>query len=287
MFSGMARPLRKLVLILGIVLSLLPASAVFAFGPVTHQQWACAVLGEPAEVCLSTPRGRSFALGSSAPDALRDGLAHGEIFHTLYYAQLQYDLALSWRSTSPGFDAVAFSRGYAAHLAEDLVGHHAGGLLRHPEGHEFEAALDTLMLLEHPDLRLQKFSEFEPGVLEFLTAAAARLADAEHSAELAELRAPQISNALAKFDRFLSVEDVVLKINIVYRRELIALDPYGASDWSQTWEDVHRSRACALRAAVRAEWALRRDVGAPKRITPDVEAFVDSLFDEGACSPHR
>lgn len=279
----------RVVFLLSVSLALagvLPRGAG-AFGPVTHQQWACAVLGEPAGVCLSTVQGRSFALGSSAPDALRDGLAHGDVFHTLYFAAVQYELARTWKSTSTGFDAIAFSRGYAAHLAEDLVGHHANGLLDQSQKHVFEAALDTLLLLEHPDVKLQKFSSFEPGALEFLTAGAARLAAVKQSHALGEIDAEKIQKALDKFDRFLAIEDVVLQANLVYRRELVALNPYGATEWSQVWDDIRRSRSCSLRAAVRAEWAVAHEEDPTAELTATVTAFVDELFAEGVCSPLR
>jgi hypothetical protein len=93
-----------------------------AWGPVSHQLFACALVA-PAD-CVSADG--SFVLGAFSPDAFKTD--HRQM-HDFGYAsaQVEYARSLPQPASPSHFNATAFSLGFVAHLLQDHVGHHANG----------------------------------------------------------------------------------------------------------------------------------------------------------------
>ena len=106
------------------------ASPTSAWGPFTHQALGCQLLQAWGPQCYNTMASRSFVLGAAAPDAFKHTLPGGVTLHTFEFAGSQLLFAQQYYTgLSPDFDAVAYSRGFGAHLAADAVGHHSKGYL--------------------------------------------------------------------------------------------------------------------------------------------------------------
>lgn len=101
------------------------APLVSAWGPLSHQLFACALV-TPADCVLVDG---SFVLGAFSPDAFKT--QHRQM-HDFGFASAQVDYARSLpQPASPShFNATAFSLGFVAHLLQDHVGHHANGYAR-------------------------------------------------------------------------------------------------------------------------------------------------------------
>jgi hypothetical protein len=274
-------------LALGLVLS----APVAAWGPVTHQVFACRALAAYDSSCFATASGRSFVLGSSAPDAFKLYLEGGRELHTFEYAVFQLRYAQgNPGTTTANFDAVGYSRAFGTHLAEDAVGHHSDGYL--PSGteatkdHLHEAALDTDQARAFPGLyESQRFAHFGESVIVFSTAAIRAYGKEKGSDQFSQVTREVIVEAMRRFDRLETWEQIAIAVNLPYRREMVALDPYGAADFNQARENFERASKCSIAAGARWQSAMSDLAMSASGAREAVEENVAIMFGRGECQP--
>lgn len=274
--------------VLACLLVLLSPWRAWAWGPVTHQAFGCQLLEAWGPQCYHTVARRSFVLGSAAPDAFKK-LAPGErVFHTLEFAGFQLRFALQQATGShPDFDAVAYSRGYGAHLAEDAVGHHPGGYLPPQYDHTLEIAVDTwyFSTFPHRGYTQQQFGAFFPAVVDFVTRAVAAYAREVAVPGLSTLSPEAIQAAMRHFDTLTTQEGVVLALNALYKLEMVRLDPYGATHLAQALAHLELARQCAVQAGRYWQHLIEQPDANPVQAATATRTLIHTLFRTHQCQP--
>ena len=276
---------------LALALGCLLSAPVAAWGPVTHQVFACRALDAYDSSCFAAASERSFVLGSSAPDAFKLYLEGGRDLHRFDYAAFQLRYAQgNAGTTTENFDAVGYSRAFGTHLAEDAVGHHSDGYLPGGVGaakdHLHEAALDTEQARAFPGLyESQRFAHFGDPVVVFSTAAIRAYGKEKGNALFANVTREAVAKAMRRFDRLETWEQIASAANIPYRRELVALDPYGPADFNQARENFERASKCSLAAAARWQASMSDPTVSATNARKAVEKYVATLFAQGECEP--
>ena len=273
------------------LLTLLFAAPALAWGPVTHQVFGCRLTGDGSSVCFETAKDRSFVLGSSAPDAFKLYLPGGRALHNLDFAAFQLRYAeRDPAAATPSFDALAYSHGFGAHLAQDSVGHQREGYLPGNVGakrdHLHEAAMDTFLSDTLPGgYESQRFSAFGDGAIDFSTAAIRAYGKQKGNSHFAAVSREAVSKAMQSFDSLQSWERIASAVNLPYRREMVVLDPYGAADFDEAHANLKRAAACGHTAAL----AWREIIAVPETTGPAarkaLEEKVKALFAKGQCQP--
>eukprot|EP00708_Paratrimastix_pyriformis_P004290 GAFH01003145.1.p1 GENE.GAFH01003145.1~~GAFH01003145.1.p1 ORF type:complete len:271 (-),score=29.03 GAFH01003145.1:152-964(-) len=190
-----------------LVLALLVAS-VFAWGPFSHQSFACKQLG--AQNCSASTSDRSFILGASAPDAMKSWKPE---LHDWGFAARQYHYSLNVPATD-AFDPTAFALGYGAHLAMDYAGHHQNGYLNPAKDHELEFAADSYCVKNYIPFT-GTVEAFYPA----LFSAEARQFWVPALQELTGTTDPApIQAALDNFDKTLVEEAIAASLNFLYKQ---------------------------------------------------------------------
>ena len=285
------RSVRNLPFLFVFLLGLIGAFPSHAWGPISHQVFGCRILGLDDSACFETPSGRSLVLGSSAPDAFKLYLEGGHRIHGFDYAgfQLRYAMEHTGPAT-PGFDALAYSRGFGSHLAEDEVGHHDDGYLPGGVGatwdHLHEAVTD--MFLERTfsgRYAVQYFSSFGEPVVDFSTAVIRAYGRERGDDTLAQASRDSVAEAMRRFDSLEAWEQRVGAFDFFYRREIVFFDPYSASDLDEAQENLERAASCSVEAA--GTW--RENVSNPDSSPPAPERAVHdavkTFFRQGRCQP--
>ena len=282
---------RALALALALALGCILSAPVAAWGPVTHQVFACRALDAYDSSCFAAASERSFVLGSSAPDAFKLYLEGGRELHRFDYAAFQLRYAQgNPGTTTENFDAVGYSRAFGTHLAEDAVGHHSDGYLPGGVGatkdHLHEAALDTDQAKNFPGLyESQRFAHFGDSVVVFSTAAIRAYGKEKGNALFAKVTPEAVAKAMRRFDRLETWEQIASAINIPYRREMVALDPYGPVDFNQARANFERASKCSLAAGARWQASMSDLTTSASDARKAVEENVAIMFGRGECQP--
>jgi hypothetical protein len=227
-------------------------------------------------------------LGAAAPDAFKKFLLDGAALHTFEFAGHQLLFARHYYTGSTAdFDAVAYSRGYGAHIAEDAVGHHHDGYLTRGYDHAIETAVDTWYVSTFPNhgYTPQYFSGFSPAVANFVTQAMAYYARETSAAKLSNLPATAVQSAMRSFDALTSKERVVIDVNALYKLEMVKLDNYGATDFSQALAHLQLAQQCALQAARYWQTQMEQSHPDPAQAGAATRTFINTLFAARQCQP--
>ena len=268
---------------------LLIAGPVAAWGPISHQVFGCRALAAHDASCFETPSRRSFVVGQSAPDAFKLNLEDGRLLHRFDYATFQLRYAESHpEASSPKFDALAYSRGFGAHLAQDYVGHRPNGYLPDRVGatkdHLHEFATDTFLANSLPGgYRSQYFSDLGDAAVQFSQASIRAYGQQIDQTGLANATHQDVAKAMVRFDRLEMGEQGATRLNPVDEQEMTALDPDGASSFSEAQDHLERAAACSIEAGQIWQQSLRDPTRSAAAGTRAVQVAVKALFDEKRC----
>jgi len=286
-FCDVRMPSMKLI----VPLTLLFAAQALAWGPVTHQVFGCRLAGDGSDVCFTTAKGRSLVLGSSAPDAFKLFLPGGNPLHSSDFAAFQLRFAeRDPAGTTPSFDAIAYSHGFGAHIAQDSVGHRKDGYLpgnvsAHND-HLREAVADTFTAETFPGgYESQRFSAFGDGTISFCTAVIQAYGKQKGNEKLANVSHQAVAEAMRSFDSLEFWEQIAIAANVLYRSEMVALDPYKPSDFAEARANFERVASCSQEASL--AWIESISIPETTGLAAQkaVAEKVKTLFAEGRCQP--
>ena len=279
-------PFARAAIVLGFLLIAVP---VKAWGPISHQVFGCRALAAHDASCFETRSRRSLVVGQSAPDAFKLNLEDGQLLHSFDYAAFQLRYAETHpEASSPKFDALAYSRGFGAHLAQDYVGHRPNGYLPGRVGptkdHLHEFATDTFLANSFPGgYRSQYFSDLGESAVQFSHASIQAYGKQIDQSSLAKATHQDVAKAMVRFDRLEMGEQAATRLNPLYEQEMTALDADGASDFSQAQAHLESAAACSIEAG--QIW--QKSLLDPTRSAADgaraVQDAVKALFDEKRC----
>lgn len=171
----------------------------------------------------------SFVLGGFSPDAFKK--AHPTL-HSFEYAAFQLEYAMNntistseKSSSAVAFDAVTFSKGFAAHLLQDYVGHHSNGFLNPKEDHPLELSVDALMWSS----RSSGFQlhTADTAAFEFFSNATQAFALFKNDSTL-HLTPSQASFSWEAFDALMISELVIISLDFTYKQDILKYDVCGA-----------------------------------------------------------
>jgi hypothetical protein len=227
-------------------------------------------------------------LGGAAPDAFKKFLGGGEALHSFEFAGYQLLFALQYVAAGAGdFDAVAYSRGFGAHIAADAVGHHHDGYITHQHDHALEAAVDTwyVTTFPHHDYTYQPFRAFAPALLNFVSQAIATYARAVPNSRVSAFPLESLQSALQNFDTLTSAEWTLVKFNTFSKPSMVQFDNYGAPDFASARAHLELAEQCALQAARHWQTLMEQPHADATEVGKATHAFIDTLFAEKKCQP--
>jgi len=246
---------------------------VSGWGPVTHQSLTFV----ESEYSFATDY--SFQLGTYSPDAFT---SFTFAFHNLDYAASQLQYAILYNSTDPDFDPIAWSLGFGAHLANDLVGFHPGGWLRSVSFSTVFLSVDTYNYLKTPQLDYRYFAPAVDKVAKFASAASQYYATMHP--DFTPVSVVAVKTACNLYDQYSKAFLVNVTSNTDYQNLLIAGDPYNPADWTECESHLTMQMECCKQVA--AFWINNTllHVG-PKELQAMTNQFADDLYDSGVCAP--
>jgi hypothetical protein len=174
------------------------------------------------------------------------------------------------------------------HIAEDAVGHHRPtGYLTRLYDHALETAVDTwyVTAFPHHGYTYQPFEAFSPAVVDFVTQAIIYYAREASVEGLSHLTPTAVQSAMRSFDILTSKEQAVIGMNPLYKLEVVQLDNYGATDFTQALAHLQLAQHCALQAARYWQALIEQPQANPKQVGTATRAFIASLFAAQQCQP--
>jgi hypothetical protein len=88
-----------------------------------------------------------------------------------------------------------------------------------------------------------------------------------------------------RFDRLETWEQIASEVNFPYRREMVALDPYGPVDFNQTRANFERASKCSLAAASGWQASMLDLTISASDALKALEENVTAMFRQGECQP--
>ena len=285
------QPVRSLPFSLISLLALAVAFEGLAWGPINHQLSGCRILGLDGSTCFATVARTSLVLGSSAPDAFKLYLDGDHRLHGFDYANFQLRYALEHPAPTSGeFDALAYSRGFGSHLAQDEVGYQAEGDLPPGVGATWDHLHETVtdMFLAEAlsgSYSAQHFSSFGDPAVTFSTAAIQANGRERGDEELAKANQDSVAEAMRRFESLESWEQRVGAFDFFYLREIVFFDPYSASNIDEVRQNLERAISCTVEVAgIWQKNASVRDSTA-RAESRAVQKAVTNMFRRGLCQP--
>eukprot|EP01080_Neovahlkampfia_damariscottae_P009933 gene9933-2254_t len=196
---------------------------VFSWGPLTHQTFGCFLKGLKLNATCFPSDGPiySFNLGGGAPDSVK---YLEPKLHTFEFAKWQYLFALKNQKefSVDNFNPIEFSLGFASHLSQDLIGHYKKSYLS-KNNRLIQFAVDSRMVHRtEPSMKIFRAQKYTLTGKRFI-----------HKAnEFYELKKPSykshnftaISDTIASFERLISTELPLAKLNFLYFSQQKFLD---------------------------------------------------------------
>lgn len=267
-----------------------PVTAVCAWGPFTHQIFACV---DAPHFALPFPPGlvisSSFVLGSSAPDAFKGiGLHDWPTAAALF--------RLSAKTPLKELNLTAFALGYSFHLAADYAGHYCEPECKVPHrirtlaagncpavaflnagfDHEHEFSVDAFLVHEFRTSQERPYeaAKFGDGAL------LEDVADAMTAVATNTTRATVLS-AARQFDALLAKEAPLLDADaLLSRAEMVALS---TCEHARQWSQVAAELSLAADWGFAGLMAWRDEIGRDPtaggtRATAAAECRIDALY---------
>jgi hypothetical protein len=88
-----------------------------------------------------------------------------------------------------------------------------------------------------------------------------------------------------RFDRLETWEQIASEVNFPYRREMVALDPYGPVDFNQTRANFEPASKCSLAAASGWQASMLDLTISASDALKALEENVTAIFRQGECQP--